>query len=63
MKAMSDTAITTIVALITAVIALVVIWIFLSKSFPSISDAIGKFTCSMCRAILPGMIEGICGSC
>jgi uncharacterized protein YoxC len=63
MKAVSDKVMTTIVAMILAVFALVIIWVFLSSSMPSITTAIQKFTCGMCKAILPGMMEGMCGEC
>jgi len=63
MKAVSDKVITTIVTLILAIFGLIVIWIFLSSSMPAITTAIQKFTCGMCKAILPGFIEGLCGGC
>lgn len=63
MKAASDKIITTIVTLVLAIIALVVIWIFLSGTMPAITTAIQKFTCGMCKAILPGVMEGMCGKC
>jgi len=63
MKAVSDKVITTIVTLILAIFGLIVIWIFLSSSMPAITTAIQKFTCGMCKAILPGVMEGMCGKC
>jgi len=63
MKAVSDKVITTIVTLILAMFGLIVIWIFLSGSMPSITTAIQKFTCGMCKAILPSFMEGMCGEC
>lgn len=60
MKAVSDKTITTIVTLILAVLALVVIWIFLSKVTPHITATIQKFTCNICKTFLP---DFICGKC
>jgi uncharacterized protein YoxC len=63
MKGMSDKVMTTIVALVLAVLALVVIWMFLSGTTPSITKAVQKFTCNMCKTILPDTMEGVCGEC
>jgi hypothetical protein len=63
MKGMSDKVMTTIVSLVLAVLALVVIWMFLSGTMPSITKAVQGFTCNMCKTILPSMMEGVCGKC
>ncbi|OGW54476.1 MAG: hypothetical protein A2Y81_11765 [Nitrospirae bacterium RBG_13_43_8] len=63
MKGMSDKVMTTIVALVLAVLALVVIWIFLSGTAPHITKAVQGFTCNMCKTVLPDAMEGSCGEC
>lgn len=60
MKGVTDKVITIIVSLILAVIALIIIWIFLSKSMPHITEVIQRFTCGMCKSILP---DFVCGEC
>ena len=63
MKAVSDKILTIIISLILSIISLVIIWIFLSGTMPSITAGIQKFTCGMCKGILPGGIEELCGKC
>ena len=63
MKGISSKVMTTIVSLILAVLALIIIWIFLSNSMPHITEAMKKFTCGMCKSILPDIMEGVCGEC
>jgi hypothetical protein len=63
MKGISDKVLTTIVALVLAVLALVIIWMFLSGTTPHITKAIQGFTCNMCKTIVPDMMEGMCGEC
>jgi hypothetical protein len=61
MKAMTDKVIVTIVSLIVAVIALIIIWLFLSNSMPYINEGIQKFGCNLCKTILFDL--PICGNC
>ena len=65
MKATTDKVIVTVVAVITAVFALVFIWLFLSKTTPYMTNGITKVLCNLCYSVvidpMKGICDGICG--